>query len=83
MADETKNAAHAGSAGFEVLGIHRLPSEAWWTNYYEPLKVRMEASRPNADPVMLDVIAETEVEMEMFRKYGHIYGYSFYLLKAV
>lgn len=82
IAGEAENAARARAAGFEVLGIHRLPTGAWWANYYEPLLERMHSLRPTADAVMLVVIAETEVEIEMFRKYGHLYGYSFYLLKA-
>ena len=83
IADEAENAERAVTAGFEVLGIHRLPSEAWWVNYYEPLVEKMDKLRPTADNVMSDVIAETEIEIEMFRKYENIYGYAFYLLKAV
>ncbi len=82
IADENENSKHARAAGFEVVGIHRLPSEAWWTNYYEPLDERMKTLRPAADPAMQEVIEETEVEIELFRKYSDIYGYSFYLLKA-
>ena len=30
---ESENSDRANSSGFEVLGIHRLPSKAWWDNY--------------------------------------------------
>jgi serine/threonine-protein kinase HipA len=82
IAFENENAALAKAAGFDVLGVHRLPTEAWWTYYYDPLKVRMDALRPSADPVMQAVIEETEAEIDLFKKYGDCYGYAFYLLKA-
>jgi len=80
---ENENSKRARGAGFEVFGIHRLPSEAWWKNYYEPLIERMNALRSTADPVMQEVLDETEVEIELFRNYSDSYGYSFYLMKAV
>jgi hypothetical protein len=43
----------------------------------------METLRPSADPVMQDVIAETEFEIEFFEKYSDTYGYTFYVLQAV
>ncbi len=82
IATETENSELAKAAGFEVLGIHRLPSQAWWTYYYEPLKERMDALRPSANPVMQEVISETEFEIEFFEKYSDCYGYTFYLLQA-
>ena len=82
IAAESENARRANGAGFEVLGIHRLPSEAWWTNYYEPLKARMNSLQPAANSVMQAVIDETEVEIELFRNCEDSYGYSFYILKV-
>ncbi len=82
IAGESENSRRANTAGFEVLGIHRLPTQAWWTNYYEPLKERMNILRPSADPVMQNVIDETETEIELFKNCKDNYGYSFYLLKA-
>ena len=83
IASESENAKLARSSGFEVLGVHRLPTQAWWIYYYNPLKDRMDALRPTADPVMQAVISETESEIEFFEKYSDSYGYSFYLLQAV
>lgn len=83
IAGEKENAARASSAGYEVFGIHRLPSDAWWTNYYNPLNVRVKKVGHSADSAMREVIAETEIEIDMFRRYSDFYGYSFYMLKAV
>ena len=80
---EAENARRAESAGYEVLGIERLPQSAWWENYYGPLERRIEELRPAASPVMLSIISETETEIDLFRRYGETYGYSFYLLRAV
>jgi serine/threonine-protein kinase HipA len=82
IGSESENAALARAASFEVLGVHRLPAQAWWTHYYDPLKERMDALRPSADPAMQAVIAETEDEMAFFEKYADVYGYAFYLLRA-
>jgi serine/threonine-protein kinase HipA len=82
IASESENTALAKASGFDVLGIHRLPTQAWWTYYYDPLKERLDALRPSADPVMQTVIKETDAEIAFFKKYGDCYGYAFYLLKA-
>ncbi len=82
IAGESENAKLAQSSGFEVLGIHRLPTQAWWTHYYDPLKERMAALRLSAEPIMQEVISETEVEIAFFEKYSDYYGYAFYVLQA-
>ena len=82
IGSEAENMARAIDAGLEVLGVARLPTEAWWDNYYGPLRRRMAALGQHADPVMQEVIAETALEMSMLREYGDAYGYSFYLLRS-
>jgi serine/threonine-protein kinase HipA len=82
IATETENSRHAIKAGFEVIGIHRLPNQVWWTQYYEPLRTRMNELRPMADPILQAVIDETEIEIELFKNGKDSYGYTFYLLKA-
>jgi hypothetical protein len=82
IASESQNTALARTAGFDVLGVHRLPNQAWWTYYYDPLIERMETLRPAADPLVQRVIKETDAEIAFFKKYGDCYGYAFYLLKA-
>jgi SAM-dependent methyltransferase len=67
-------------AGFSVLSTHRLPSSAWWINYYEPLRERIE--QIEITPATQSVIREIEDEMALFEKFSNCYGYTFYLLKA-
>ena len=83
IGSEEENSERAKTAGFTVLGIHRLPSQAWWVNYYGPLKDRIHLLKPVANSIMRSVIQETETEMELFHRYSEAYGYSFYILKAV
>jgi len=80
---EQENSDIINSSGFKVLGIHRLPSKAWWDNYYEPLRNKIELLKNSNDSVMQSVISETEEEMKFFEKYDKFYGYSFYIMKAV
>ena len=80
---ESENSDRANSSGFEVLGIHRLPSKAWWDNYYGPLREKMNSLMHTKDSIMQSVINETEEEMKLFEEYEEHYGYSFYIMRAV
>ncbi|MBC2704641.1 MAG: hypothetical protein HGJ91_08900 [Desulfobacula sp.] len=80
---ESENSNHANSSGFEILRIHRLPSKAWWDNYYGPLKKNMNAFKDPEDSIMQSVIKEIEEEMKLFEEHEKHYGYSFYMMKAV
>ena len=83
IATESENSDHANSSGFEILGIHRLPSKAWWDNYYGPLRENMNSFKHSEDSIMQSVIKETEEEMKLFEEHEKHYGYSFYIMKAV
>ncbi|MGF1567943.1 MAG: SAM-dependent methyltransferase [Nodosilinea sp.] len=80
MGTEAENIARANRSGFSVLSTHRLPSQAWWVNYYEPLRERMQ--RIEITPITQSVICETEEEMRLFEKFSDSYGYTFYVLQA-
>jgi SAM-dependent methyltransferase len=80
---ETKNVDLIYSSGYEFLGVHRLPSGAWWDNYYDPLHEKIMALNDTGDNVMKAVIAETEEEMAFFRAHHDDYGYSYYIMRAV
>ncbi|MGF1513173.1 MAG: SAM-dependent methyltransferase [Elainellaceae cyanobacterium] len=80
MGTEAENIARATRSGFSVLSTHRLPSQAWWVNYYEPLRERMQ--QIEISPSTQSVIRETEEEMQLFEKFSDSYGYTFYVLQA-
>ena len=57
---EQYNAEAIRSSGFNVLGTHRLPSNAWWDNYYGPLRKNIASLKNSNDSVMQAVIRDTE-----------------------
>ncbi|MBE9100359.1 SAM-dependent methyltransferase [Vacuolonema iberomarrocanum] len=80
MGTEAENIARAKRSGFSVLSTHRLPSQAWWVNYYNPLRERMQQIEITS--VTQSVIRETEEEMNLFEQFSDFYGYTFYVLQA-
>lgn len=79
---EACNQQLIGKYGFELLETTRLPAQAWWDNYYDPLQVNVEVFRSSSDPVMQQVVSDTEAEMEFFRLHADSCGYSFYVMRA-
>jgi len=80
---ESGNVALINALGYEVLGTHRLPTEAWWTNYYGPLRKNIAAMKDSDDEVMQAVIRDTEEEMRFFEQFSDVYGYTFFIVRAV
>ncbi len=76
------NLARAARAGFEVLDWFALPPSAWWDDYYTPLSQRIRELASGADPGLAAIIAETEREIDFYRRYHEVYGYVFYLMRA-
>jgi serine/threonine-protein kinase HipA len=82
MGSVPDNLARAGRAGFEACDWFALPPSAWWDDYYTPLLQRIRDLAPDADPAQAAVIAETEREIDLYRRYHEAYGYVFYLMRA-
>jgi len=80
MGSEAENIDRANRSGFSILSTYRLPSHAWWVNYYQPLRERMQ--QIEITPITQSVIRETEDEMLLFEKFSDFYGYTFYALQA-
>lgn len=79
---ETANQLLIRQAGFTLLETTQLPAQAWWDNYYNPLMGNIEKLRNTADPVMMQVIEDTESEMDFFRQHEEDCGYSFYVMQV-
>ena len=80
---ESKNVEIINSSGFEVIAVHRLPSKAWWNNYYDPLRENIEKLKGTNDDVVQAVIKETQEEMKFFKEHEEDYGYTFYIMRAI
>ncbi|MBM3297992.1 MAG: class I SAM-dependent methyltransferase, partial [Candidatus Aminicenantes bacterium] len=67
------------ACGYEIAGHFTLPEEAWWTHYYHPLEKRLEGLRRKyaGDPKALNLLAEHQMEIDVYRKYSVYYGYEF------
>lgn len=83
MASEAVNIATAKRHGFDLLFTERLPAQAWWATYYDPLLKQLEVHAASASKTMQEAISDTRREIDLFRQYAAYYGYSFYVLKAV
>lgn len=79
---ESQNIGLITALGFKVLKTTRLPSKAWWDNYYNPLCENIRKFKENRDSTMQAVISETEKEMQFFRAHDKDYGYTFYIIQA-
>jgi serine/threonine-protein kinase HipA len=77
-----QNCRRAENAGLTVLDTFVLPESAWWADYYTPLLARMALLRPTADASLTALLDETEREIDLFRRFGHCYGYVFYVLRS-
>jgi len=80
MADEGTNVMRARNAGYEVLGVRRLPPRAWDENYYGPMSERLAARTD--DPALASVVRATREEMELHARHHRAFGYAFYVLRA-
>jgi len=80
MSSEAENMARAKLAGFDVLFTKRLPSQAWWDNYYQPLRQRMDHLEQSE--IAEAVLEETRQEMALFEEFSDFYGYTFYVVCA-
>jgi SAM-dependent methyltransferase len=79
---EPMNVELINTSGFVVLGVHRLPSKAWWDNYYDPLCEKIKTLKDSGDEVMQTVINDTEEEMKFFKEHQADYGYTYYIMRA-
>ncbi len=83
MGSVKSNVEIASESGYEVIDTFILSENSWWNNYYNPLKERCELFKkeePNNSGLM-DFIKESELEMELFKRYSSSYNYVFYIMK--
>jgi ubiquinone/menaquinone biosynthesis C-methylase UbiE len=69
--------------GYRILGHFPLPDDAWWEFYYDPLQNRLKnlkvKYKDNSEA--LELIAEEEKEIDLFKKYNQWYGSVFYVMQ--
>lgn len=69
--------------GYRLLGHFTLPESAWWQHYYTPLEARLKALRRQyaGNAEALEVLAGTQAEIDLYRRYSEWYGYEFYVMQ--
>ena len=77
------NIATIERLGYALVDTFVLPERDWWTDYYGPLRARIEALAPtwSADEQRRGVLAEARREIALFERYSREYGYVFYLMR--
>jgi ubiquinone/menaquinone biosynthesis C-methylase UbiE len=83
MKHEDDIASSIRALGFLIVAHFRLPAEAWWDNFYQPLAGRLDLLREKyADNDEAGIfLTGFEREMDIFRKYSSEYGYTFFILR--
>jgi len=84
MTDVASNRASIREAGYEPIGHFTLPDAAWWDDYYTPLEAKLPTLRARyaGDDAALAVVAGSEREIEMRRRFRDAYGYVFFVARA-
>jgi len=69
--------------GYKLIGYFPLPDDAWWEFYYNPLEKRLKDLRIEFkdNKKVMDMINETQLEINLFRKYNQWYGSVFYIMQ--
>jgi hypothetical protein len=77
------NLAIIRDAGYNLIGSFVLPENAWWDDYYNRVKDKIDIMKDKYanDPDALEVIGEEVHEMDMYCQYPDYYGYVFYVMK--
>lgn len=67
------------------VGDFTLPDSAWWNDYYTPLEAKLPSLKHKhlGDEEALGVIAITDAEIDMRRRFGLSYGYHFFISRKV
>lgn len=83
MQSRAQNRATIAACGYEPITDFVVPAASWFTNYYEPLEVRIDAlAATYADePQTLRWLAEERREIAVARSHGDAFGYVFYAMR--
>lgn len=73
------------SGGFSPVDHFTLPDEAWWDDFYTPMRHRIEELRDSYanDDEALAVLDQLAQEPEMHQRYSDYYAYEFFVARRV
>jgi ubiquinone/menaquinone biosynthesis C-methylase UbiE len=69
--------------GYKLLDYFVEPDEAWWNDLYGPLEDNVKKLRKKykGNSKALEVIDNTEREIQLFKEYSDWYGYVFFVMQ--
>ena len=70
-------------AGYTLVEEFPLAREGWWDAYYQPIADRLDAfeARHANQPAAMDVVKHHRTELDLFRRYEDVYGYTFFVMR--
>jgi len=70
-------------SGFSLVGHFTLPDEAWWDDFYTPMRHRVEELRGKYvdDAEALTALDQIAEEPEMHRRHSEYYAYEFFVVR--
>ena len=73
------------SCGYKLINYFSLPEDAWWTEYYNPLEIRIKELRKkyDNDPEALKIFKKYQNEIDMVKKNPKDYGSIFYTMQKL
>jgi ubiquinone/menaquinone biosynthesis C-methylase UbiE len=65
--------------GYSMLHDFVLPENAWWDDYYTPMKARLDSlcEKYKGDLIAKPVLDYSYLEIDLYRRYSDYYGYVF------
>ncbi len=73
------NIRAAEGAGYRFLHAELLPAAVWEAEFYQPMERLMSKQAAGAAPDLIELFREQRDEMDMFRRFHHLFGYVFHL----
>jgi len=71
--------------GYELIKYIKLPDNAWWIDYYEPLEKRIKelGDEYQNDPTFLKTVKRFQNEIDNYKANPELFRSIFYILKEV
>lgn len=80
-----KNLKLIPKCGYELIKYIKLPDNAWWIDYYEPLEKRIKelGDKYQNDPNFLKTVKRFQNEIDNYKANPELFRSIFYILKEV
>ena len=69
--------------GYKLIDHFTLPKDAWWTDYFRPLEIRIKElyTKYKNDPKALKILKKHQNEVDMVKKNPEEHSSAFYILQ--